>query len=77
MPVQSAHDKRCLSCKRWGGARRPGAEPDTVEYEEGASGLCNEGPWHGSLRRARNACGQWVRWAALDPQTPPAPPPAD
>ncbi|MCK9987826.1 MAG: hypothetical protein AzoDbin1_04298 [Azoarcus sp.] len=65
MPVQPADRKRCVSCKRWGGARKPGANPGEVEYEDDARGPCNEGPWHGTLRSPRNACGQWVMWAEL------------
>ena len=66
---QPAERKRCLSCNRWGGTRRPGAAPDTVEYDEhNDRGPCVDGPWHGSLRGPRNACGQWVMWLALQPK---------
>jgi hypothetical protein len=69
--VQPADRKRCVSCNRWGGARRPGAEPATVEYDEHqGKGPCVEGPWHGSLRGPRNACGQWIMWIALTPPEP-------
>ena len=58
--------KRCTACKRWQGVRRIGEQPGTVEYDaEADKGLCHEGPWHGSLRSARSACGRWVQWAAL------------
>jgi len=37
-------------------------------------GLCTEGPWHGSLRGPRNACGQWLQWERIAlPVTPPEP----
>ncbi|MCA0185317.1 MAG: hypothetical protein LCH90_04840 [Proteobacteria bacterium] len=69
MASQSVDRRRCLSCNRWGGARAPGAEPGTVEYDEDNDrGPCQEGPWHGSSRRGpRNACGQWLMWVALAP----------
>jgi hypothetical protein len=28
-------------------------------------GLCDGGPWNGSERRARSACGHWDCWPAL------------
>lgn len=66
MPIQTVDRKRCASCTRWTGMRRPGEMPDTVEIEaETATGLCNGGPWDGSERRARSACGHWLRWAAI------------
>ncbi|HRH72205.1 MAG TPA: hypothetical protein PLM62_03875 [Zoogloea sp.] len=39
-----------------------------MDYDEDNDrGPCQEGPWHGSSRRGpRNACGQWVKWIALD-----------
>lgn len=82
MATQSVERRRCLSCNRWGGERTPGAEPDTVDYDEDNDrGLCQDGPWHNSLRRGpRNACGQWIIWVALarpapvaDTSAPPAP----
>jgi hypothetical protein len=72
MAVQSAERRRCLSCNRWGGARRPADAAEHVEYdEENDRGPCQEGPWHGSLRKGpRNACGQWLRWVEISPATP-------
>ncbi|MCK0512784.1 hypothetical protein [Aromatoleum buckelii] len=71
MTSQPLDRKRCLSCKRWGGRRRPGSEPSSVEYDENDDkGPCIEGPWHGSLRGPRNACGQWVMWAELEAAEP-------
>lgn len=68
MATQPFDRKRCLSCDRWGGTRRPGEAPGEVEYDEAnPRGPCVEGPWHGSLRGPRNACGQWVLWVALKP----------
>lgn len=32
---------------------------------EDSRGTGNEGPWHGSLRGPRNACGQWLRWVEI------------
>ena len=66
--VQAVSDKRCISCNRWHGRRRPGEAPDTVEVASAAvRGVCIEGPWHRSLRGVRSACGQWLRWTALPP----------
>ncbi|HJW24248.1 MAG TPA: hypothetical protein VJ576_05055 [Rhodocyclaceae bacterium] len=76
MPLQAVALKRCASCQRWSGVRRPGAEPETVDIEgDTAVGLCQGGPWDGSERRARSACGRWIRWDALTAENPPAPPP--
>ncbi|ENO95792.1 hypothetical protein C667_17251 [Thauera phenylacetica B4P] len=56
-----------------------GADGSTVELDPAAPrGPCQEGPWHGSLRGPRNACGQWLRWSEIVPETadqsPPSPP---
>ncbi len=71
--------RRCPTCNRWGGWRRVGADGSTVELDPAAPrGPCREGPWHGSLRGPRNACGQWLRWIEIVPETadqsPPSPP---
>ena len=34
--VQPVSDKRCISCNRWHGRRRPGEAPDTVEVASAA-----------------------------------------
>ena len=34
MASQPVERRRCLSCNRWGGARTPGPEPETVAYDE-------------------------------------------
>lgn len=66
MPWQPVALRRCASCERWSGFRRVGNAPETVEIEdERAVGLCRGGPWDGSERRARSACGRWVRWLML------------
>lgn len=66
--IQDTERRRCVSCERWGGVRRAGAAAGTVEYDaQNDKGPCCEGPWHGSLRGARNACGQWILWKALNP----------
>lgn len=58
--------KKCLTCNRWSGWRQPGTVPDTVVYDDSRDqGECVEGPWHGSQRSVRNACGRWVCWLAL------------
>ena len=83
MASQHIDRRRCVSCNRWGGERRPGMDPDTVEYDEDNDrGLCQDGPWHNTSRRGpRNACGQWIKWIALDappaaePDAPPPPTP--
>lgn len=70
--LQSVDRKRCASCERWSGPRQVGATADTVAIaSEQETGLCNGGPWHGSERRARAACGRWTCWPALM-QTPDA-----
>jgi len=76
---QSADRRRCLSCQHWGGERRVGAEPNTVDYDEDNDrGDCNDGGWHGSSRRGpRNACGHWIVWVALETPEPPPDDPAD
>lgn len=66
MPLQAVALKRCASCERWSGSRSPGEVPETVAVaDERAVGLCRGGPWDGSERRARSACGRWTRWLAL------------
>lgn len=66
MATQPLDRKRCISCNRWGGERRPGSGRGAVEYDEAnARGLCIEGPWHGTLRGPTNACGRWIVWVEL------------
>lgn len=68
MATQPFDRKRCISCNRWGGERTPGTTPGEVEYDSARDrGPCIEGPWHGTLRGPRNACGQWVLWVKLVP----------
>jgi hypothetical protein len=71
MLTQLVSRRRCASCNRWSGARQIGAAPETVEIEsELTTGLCLSGPWDGSERRARSACGQWIVWPALQKTIP-------
>jgi len=66
MAEQAVALHRCASCNRWSGARRIGATPQSVDIaSELAIGLCVGGPWDGSERRARSACGRWIVWLAL------------
>ena len=66
MVIQAVARKRCASCERWTGPRQPGDSPETVCVEsETVTGLCKGGGWHDSERRARSACGHWLRWQAL------------
>ncbi len=63
--MPTAEPGRCPTCRRWGGLRELAADgstrlPDPAQLR----GPCQEGPWHGSLRGPRNACGQWVDWTA-------------
>ncbi|NMG65314.1 hypothetical protein GPA19_10180 [Azoarcus indigens] len=45
-----------------------GADGFSVELDsEDNRGPCREGPWHGSPRGPRNACGQWLRWVEIRP----------
>ncbi len=63
---QQVNRKRCASCQRWTGPRLPGPNPETVLVEsEIVTGQCEGGGWHGSERRARSACGHWLRWEEL------------
>jgi len=77
--VQIAELRRCPTCNRWGGKRSLGADGFSVELDsEDNRGPCREGPWHGSPRGPRNACGQWLRWVEIRPadeaqKPPPAP----
>jgi len=65
--TQHADRKRCATCERWSGARIPGHEARTVTVEsETTPGMCRGGPWDGSERRARSACGHWLIWPAID-----------
>ena len=67
MIAQPVDRRRCASCERWQGERRPDDTPDSVLIEaETATGLCCGGPWDGSERRARSACGRWLRWSVLE-----------
>jgi hypothetical protein len=61
--IHAVDRKRCASCQRWSGRRLPGHKPGTVLIEsETSPGLCQGGPWDGSERRARSACGHWQCW---------------
>jgi len=73
MLSQAVDRKRCASCERWQGERRPGTTPETVEIEaETSTGLCIGGGWDSSERRARSACGYWRLWPALANPAPAA-----
>jgi hypothetical protein len=74
MIIQPASRKRCATCNRWAGPRSParqdesGGTTDAVEIgSETDAGLCIGGPWDGTERRARSACGQWIVWHAITP----------
>jgi hypothetical protein len=65
MLPQRVDRKRCASCERWSGSRQPGETADTVLIAaETDTGICQGGPWDGSERRARSACGHWQIWSA-------------
>jgi len=65
---QAIARQRCASCQHWRGERQPGETPDCVQIEaETITGLCADGGWAGSERRARSACGHWKLWPALNP----------
>ncbi|MCG2577367.1 hypothetical protein LZ012_10210 [Dechloromonas sp. XY25] len=65
---QAVARKRCASCQIWSGLRQPGSTPDVVLIEvESSTGICQGGPWDGSERRARSACGHWQCWSVLSP----------
>jgi hypothetical protein len=67
--VLIAETARCPSCTRWGGKRTLAADGITVELDSTENrGPCCEGPWHGSMRGPRNACGQWRQWEAIQLQ---------
>lgn len=64
--LQHCAKRRCGSCQRWQGERLPGETPGTVLLAaETAGGHCLGGPWDGTERRARQACGQWQRWPEI------------
>jgi len=64
--IQAVERRRCASCERWSGPRQPGEQVGTVLIaSETTEGLCQGGPWDGSERRARSACGHWQCWSAL------------
>jgi len=64
--IQAVDRKRCASCECWRGERQPGATPDSVAVKyETISGLCLDGGWDNSERRARSACGHWRIWSVL------------
>ena len=68
MTIETAELRRCPTCQRWDGARRLSADGCGVELDsENNRGKCTEGPWHGSLRGPRNACGQWLQWVEIRP----------
>lgn len=58
--------RRCPTCNRWGGSRLLAPDGVTVELDpQNNRGKCNEGPWHGTMRGPRNACGQWLQWIEI------------
>ena len=66
--IQPVARRRCASCQRWQGERQPGSDGQSVLIDsEFSTGLCQGGPWDNSERRARSACGHWVRWEKLGP----------
>ncbi|MCB1889539.1 MAG: hypothetical protein KDH20_18160 [Rhodocyclaceae bacterium] len=68
MTQVEADSRRCCTCQRWNGPRRVGEEAGTVRFaDEAVTGQCVDGPWDGSIRNLRNACGRWHQWLALLP----------
>lgn len=66
MPLQSAALCRCATCERWDGPRTVGGDAGSVRIgSETDGGICVGGPWDGTPRRARSACGRWLRWHKL------------
>lgn len=58
--------KRCPTCDRWGGERKwDAALGAVVVSDDKVRGVCQGGPWHGTLRGIRNACGRWLVWAVV------------
>lgn len=72
MAEQSSSLRRCATCQRWQGWRRPLAEQgDSIEYDpDNDRGICREGPWDGDSRSVRNACGRWTQWEMLTQVNP-------
>lgn len=71
MTLIQADAKRCCTCHRWSGPRRVGDAAGTVTFDHDAVvGQCVDGPWHGSSRNLRNACGRWFQWLDLLPGVP-------
>ena len=67
MARQSSEQRRCASCARWQGWRRPVVgEVGMLEFDpDNDRGLCQGGPWDGDSRSVRNACGRWQEWDVL------------
>jgi hypothetical protein len=75
MPLQPASLRRCASCERWAGPRSVAGEPGCVAIAaETDAGDCVGGPWDGQPRRARSACGRWLRWRKIVDETSGTPP---
>ncbi len=63
-----ADARRCCTCQRWHGPRVVATEAGKVLFEhDEVRGECFEGPWHGTPRSLRNACGRWFQWLELLP----------
>ena len=55
--------KKCATCGRWSGARKHNADATQVEFDNAeAAGICNGGPWDGSVRDSLTRCGRWIIW---------------
>lgn len=68
MSTVDADIRRCCTCQRWDGPRHVGMVVGTVCFEhDEVRGQCVDGPWHGSSRNLRNACGRWFQWLELLP----------
>ena len=66
MPCHDADRKALRHLRPLVGATRAGEAPGKVAIDsDTVAGLCVGGPWDGSPRLARSACGRWVRWQAL------------
>ena len=52
--------KRCATCVKWGGSRRPADYfINRVEYDMNARGKCYGGGWNMHDMSAEQSCNQW------------------
>lgn len=59
--------KKCCTCARWCGQRKPSINRRNVEFERGAKGECAGGYWNRRQCDAlQDGCKTYTKWSALD-----------